>query len=56
MFEASVKENSLFNFGDNVVIIVSSLGLLVFERDGDYLLERMQKLLYIIPIVELMEI
>lgn len=52
IFQATVKSNSLFNFGDDdVLLIVSNIGILVFDTDGEYYLERSQKLLYIIPLV-----
>lgn len=59
MFEAKIKFNSMFNFATTTtdcLVIVTSVGILAFETDGDYVLERNQKLLYILPLTELMSV
>lgn len=56
MFEANIKFNSMFNFGTDCLLIVTSVGILAFETDGDYLLERYQKLSFILPLTELMTV
>lgn len=38
MFEGNVKFNSMFNFGTDCLLIVTNIGILAFETDGDYLL------------------
>lgn len=56
MFEAKIKFNSMFNFATDCLVIVTSVGIMAFETDGDYVLERYQKLLYILPLTELMSV
>jgi hypothetical protein len=56
IFEANVIENDGSWFSLDLVahIVVSNIGILVFERDGEYMFEKNQKLLKIIPLVEFM--
>lgn len=56
MFEAKIKFNSMFNFSSDCLLIVTSIGILAFETDGDYLLDKYQKLSLILPLVELMSV
>lgn len=46
----------MFNMGSDVILIVTEIGILVFEQDGEFMLERSQKLEYLLPIVEFMEV
>lgn len=34
----------MFNMGSDVILIVTEIGILVFEQDGEFMLERSQKL------------
>jgi hypothetical protein len=58
IFEANVVENdgSWFSIDSVAHLVVSNIGILVFERDGEYMFEKNQKLLKIIPLVEFMSV
>ena len=56
VFLITLKDNSVFSMSSEGILIITTMGLLIFEADGEYNLERKQTLLFMLPLVEKMEI
>lgn len=56
VFEAAMLESSSWSGAVQANLIVTNLGVLVFERDADFQFERKQELVRVIPIVEFMTV
>lgn len=46
----------MFSMSSEGILIITTMGLLIFESDGEYNLERKQNFLFLLPLVEKMEI